>query len=192
MTKSAGDRTAIHPIPRSVHKCWGLTHLSPLITGHSTPIEGAERIAEEVTACGDSMQPFTYRRRKMSAGSYLYKHRLCSVNVTPSNLDVREGLRPNVVERTSPSGRCTKTGWFQHGYSTPKLYGVAAAFHRRRPSCTPRRTDALVTAARPTQRLGAQFRRFHLTDLVLANRTRPRRGPRARFDHTITAGADNR
>ncbi|MGA9360603.1 MAG: MBL fold metallo-hydrolase, partial [Mycobacterium sp.] len=92
-----------------------------LITGHFAPIEGADLIAQEVTAMRDAMQAVHDRTVElMNAGTDLYTA-MREVRV-PEHLDVGEGYG-----QTSWNVRAIwemYAGWFQHR-STTELYGVA-------------------------------------------------------------------
>jgi alkyl sulfatase BDS1-like metallo-beta-lactamase superfamily hydrolase len=134
-----------------------------LITGHFDPIEGADRIAEEVTAMRDAMQAVHDQTVEfMSAGKDLYTA-MREVRV-PQHLDIGEGYG-----KTSWNVRAIwemYTGWFQHR-STTELYGVAPlsiavdVVNAAGP-------DALVAAARRHVADGRPVEALHLTDLVLA------------------------
>lgn len=133
-----------------------------LITGHFDPIEGADRIAEEVTAMRDAMQAVHDQTvERMSAGVDLYTA-MREVRV-PENLDIGEGYG-----KTAWNVRAIwemYAGWFQHR-STTELYGVA-------PNSIA--TDVvnaagagpLVDAARVHLTGGRAVEALHLTDLVL-------------------------
>src|SRR6201996_8873193 len=133
-----------------------------LITGHFAPIEGADRIAEEVTAMRDGMQAVHDRTVElMNSGADLYTA-MREVTV-PEHLDVGEGYG-----QTSWNVRAIwemYAGWFQHR-STTELYGVAPD------SVAPdvvraAGADALVNAARAHVTAGRPVQALHLTDLVL-------------------------
>ena len=134
-----------------------------LITGHFAPIEGADRIAEEVTAMRDAMQAVHDRTAElMNSGADV--HTAMREVKVPELLDVGEGYG-----KTSWNVRAIwemYTGWFRHR-STTELYGVAPDSVAA-DVVNAAGADALVdtarvhvTAARPVQAL-------HLTDLVLA------------------------
>jgi glyoxylase-like metal-dependent hydrolase (beta-lactamase superfamily II) len=134
-----------------------------LITGHFDPIEGADRIAEEVTAMRDAMQAVHDRTvDHMQAGTDVYTA-MREVRV-PEHLDIGEGYG-----RTSWNVRAIwemYAGWFQHR-STTELYGVApsavAADVVNAAGAAP-----LVEAARSHLAGGRPVEALHLTDLVLA------------------------
>ncbi|OBK46827.1 alkyl sulfatase dimerization domain-containing protein [Mycobacterium sp. 1081908.1] len=134
-----------------------------LITGHFDPIEGAERIAEEVTAMRDAMQAVHDRTvALMNSGADLYTA-MRDVKV-PEALDIGEGYG-----KTAWNVRAIwemYTGWFRHR-STTELYGVApdsvAADVVRAAGA-----GALVDAARAHVTAGRPVQALHLTDLVLA------------------------
>ncbi|OBI99510.1 MBL fold metallo-hydrolase [Mycobacterium alsense] len=134
-----------------------------LITGHFAPIEGADRIAEEVTALRDAMQAVHDRTVElMNSGADI--HTAMHEVTVPDHLDVGEGYG-----KTSWNVRAiweNYTGWFRHR-STTELYGVppdsvaadvvgAAG------------ADALAEAARAHVAAGRPVQALHLTDLVLA------------------------
>lgn len=133
-----------------------------LITGHFDPIEGADRIAEEVTAMRDAMQDVHDRTVElMNSGADVYTA-MREVKV-PEHLDVGEGYG-----KTSWNVRAIwemYTGWFQHR-STTELYGFATS------SVSPDivgvcGADALVAAARTHITAGQPVQALHLTDIVL-------------------------
>jgi glyoxylase-like metal-dependent hydrolase (beta-lactamase superfamily II) len=109
-----------------------------LVTGHFGPIEGADRIAEEVTAMREV--------------------------AVPKHLDIGEGYGQTSWNVRAIWEMYA--GWFQHR-STTELYGVvptsvAADIVR---AAGP---DALVEAARARLGSGQPVQALHLTDLVLA------------------------
>jgi alkyl sulfatase BDS1-like metallo-beta-lactamase superfamily hydrolase len=134
-----------------------------LITGHFAPIEGADRIAEEVTAMRDAMQAVHDRTAElMNSGADI--HTAMREVKVPEHLDVGEGYG-----KTSWNVRAIwemYTGWFRHR-STTELYGVAPdsvaaeVVHAAG-------ADALVAAAREHVAAGRPVQAVHLTDLVLA------------------------
>ena len=134
-----------------------------LITGHFDPIEGADRIAEEVTAMRDGMQSVHDQTVEfMSAGKDLYTA-MQEVRVPP-HLDIGEGYG-----KTSWNVRAIwemYAGWFQHR-STTEMYGVAPlsvavdVVNAAGP-------DALTEAARRHVADGRPVEALHLTDLILA------------------------
>jgi alkyl sulfatase BDS1-like metallo-beta-lactamase superfamily hydrolase len=133
-----------------------------LITGHFDPIEGAERITEEVTALRDAMQAVHDSTvEKMSAGSDLYTA-MREVDV-PEDLDVGEGYG-----KTAWNVRAIwemYAGWFQHR-STTELYGVAP--HSIAADVVQAAgAEALVDAARAHTAASSPVQALHLTDLVL-------------------------
>jgi alkyl sulfatase BDS1-like metallo-beta-lactamase superfamily hydrolase len=148
-----------------IEACNTVLDLAPrrLITGHFDPIEGAERIAEEVTAMRDAMQAVHDSTvEKMSAGSDLYTA-MREVQV-PEHLDVGEGYG-----QTSWNVRAIwemYAGWFQHR-STTELYCVAPdsiavdVVHAAG-------AEALIEAARAHTAAGRPVQALHLTDLILA------------------------
>ena len=159
-----------------------------LITGHFAPIEGADRIAEEVTAMRDAMQAVHDRTVElMNSGADVYTA-MREVRV-PEHLDVGEGYG-----KTSWNVRAIwemYTGWFRHR-STTELYGVAPAsvaadvVHAAG-------ADALVEAARTHVEGGRPVRALHLTDLVLASEPAhpAARAVAADAHEALLAGTDN-
>jgi alkyl sulfatase BDS1-like metallo-beta-lactamase superfamily hydrolase len=134
-----------------------------LITGHFDPIEGADRIAGEVTAMRDAMQAVHDRTVElMNSGADL--HTAMREVKVPDKLDIGEGYG-----KTSWNVRAIwemYTGWFRHR-STTELYdvppdSVAADVVRVAGA------DALVEAARAHLANGRPVEALHLTDLVLA------------------------
>jgi alkyl sulfatase BDS1-like metallo-beta-lactamase superfamily hydrolase len=134
-----------------------------LITGHFAPIEGAERIAEEVTAMRDAMQAVHDRTIElMNSGADVYTA-MREVKA-PKHLDVAEGYG-----KTSWNVRAIwemYTGWFRHR-STTELYGVAPDSVAA-DVVSAAGAGALVDAARAHVAAGRPVQALHLTDLVLA------------------------
>jgi len=134
-----------------------------LLTGHFAPVEGTDRIAEEVTAMRDAMQHVHDRTVDgMNAGTDV--HTLMREVTVPAHLDVGEGYG-----RTAWNVRAIwehYAGWFHHR-STSELYAVpplaiagdlvAAAG-----------ADALTTAAADHVTSGRPVEAVQLTDVVLA------------------------
>ena len=134
-----------------------------LLTGHFDPIEGADRIAEEVDAMQEAMRWVHDRTVDgMNAGTDVWE--LMRTVTVPDHLDVGEGYG-----KTPWNVRAiweNYAGWFHHR-STTELYGVhplavaadvvAAAG-----------ADALVAAARRHLDDGRPVEALQLTDLVLA------------------------
>ncbi|VEG46416.1 alkyl/aryl-sulfatase BDS1 [Mycolicibacterium flavescens] len=92
-----------------------------LITGHFDPIEGVDRIAEEVTAMRDAMQFVHDRTIELMAGGADVYTAMRAVSV-PADLDVGEGYG-----RTPWNVRAIwemYAGWFQHR-STTELFAIA-------------------------------------------------------------------
>jgi alkyl sulfatase BDS1-like metallo-beta-lactamase superfamily hydrolase len=133
-----------------------------LITGHFAPIEGADRIAEEVTAMRDAMQAVHDRTAElMNSGADIHTA-MREVRV-PAQLDVGEGYG-----KTSWNVRAIwemYTGWFRHR-STTELYGVAPDSVAA-DVVNAAGADALVEAARGHLDDGRAVQAIHLTDLVL-------------------------
>jgi alkyl sulfatase BDS1-like metallo-beta-lactamase superfamily hydrolase len=134
-----------------------------LITGHFDPIDGADLIAEQVTAMRDAMQAVHDRTVElMGAGADLYTA-MREVRV-PEHLDVGEGYG-----KTSWNVRAIwemYAGWFQHR-STTELYGVAPQAIAA-DVVQAAGADALVEAARTHIGAGRAVQALQLTDLVLA------------------------
>jgi alkyl sulfatase BDS1-like metallo-beta-lactamase superfamily hydrolase len=159
-----------------------------LITGHFDPIEGADRIAEEVTAMRDAMQAVHDRTIElMNSGADLYTA-MREVTV-PGHLDIGEGYG-----KTSWNVRAIwemYTGWFRHR-STTELYGVS------RDSVAAdvvgaAGAGALVDAARAYVAAGRPVHALHLTDLVLAAQPMHAAGRAVAADahETMLADTDN-
>jgi alkyl sulfatase BDS1-like metallo-beta-lactamase superfamily hydrolase len=133
-----------------------------LITGHFAPIEGADRIAEEVTAMRDAMQAVHDRTAElMNSGADI--HTAMREVKVPAALDVGEGYG-----KTSWNVRAIwemYTGWFRHR-STTELYGVAPDSVAA-DVVNAAGSDALVEAARGHVDDGRAVQAIHLTDLVL-------------------------
>jgi alkyl sulfatase BDS1-like metallo-beta-lactamase superfamily hydrolase len=134
-----------------------------LLTGHFGPIEGADRIAAEVTAMRDATQ-WVHDRTVDGMNEGTDVHTLMRQISIPAHLDVGEGYG-----KTSWNVRAiweNYAGWFHHR-STTELYDVppssvavdlvAAAG-----------ADALVDAARARLSAAEPVAALHLTDIVLA------------------------
>lgn len=134
-----------------------------LITGHFDPIEGADRIAEEVTAMRDAMQEVHDRTVDcMQAGTDVYTA-MREVQL-PAHFDIGEGYG-----RTSWNVRAIwemYAGWFQHR-STTELYGVAPSGIAA-DVVNAAGAEALLRAARAQVDDGHPVEGLQLTDLVLA------------------------
>ena len=134
-----------------------------LITGHFAPIDGADRIAEEVTAMRDAMQAVHDRTVElMNSGADL--HTAMRDVTVPEHLDIGEGYG-----KTSWNVRAIwemYTGWFRHR-STTELYGVAPDSVAA-DVVNAAGAGALVDAARAHVTAGRPVQALHLTDLVLA------------------------
>jgi alkyl sulfatase BDS1-like metallo-beta-lactamase superfamily hydrolase len=134
-----------------------------LITGHFDPIDGAELIAEELTALRDATVWVHDRTVEgMNAGTDV--HTLMREIVLPEQFDLGEGYG-----KTSWNVRAiceNYAGWFHHR-STTELYDVA-------PSAVAgdvvaaAGADALLAAARAHLDAGRPVEALQLTDLVLA------------------------
>ncbi|MCA2245746.1 MBL fold metallo-hydrolase [Mycobacterium sp. WUMAC-067] len=134
-----------------------------LITGHFDPIEGADRIAEEVTAMRDAMQAVHDRTAElMNSGADV--HTAMREVTVPEHLDIGEGYG-----KTSWNVRAIwemYTGWFRHR-STTELYGIAPDSVAA-DVVSAAGADALVDAARVHLAAGRPVQAIHLTDLILA------------------------
>lgn len=134
-----------------------------LITGHFDPIEGADRIAEEVTAMRDAMQAVHDRTAElMNSGADV--HTAMREVTVPEHLDIGEGYG-----KTSWNVRAIwemYTGWFRHR-STTELYGIAPDSVAA-DVVSAAGADALVDAARAHLAAGRPVQAIHLTDLILA------------------------
>ncbi|BCZ20515.1 alkyl sulfatase dimerization domain-containing protein [Mycobacterium senriense] len=134
-----------------------------LITGHFDPIEGADRIAEEVTAMRDGMQAVHDRTAElMNSGADL--HTAMREVKMPEHLDIGEGYG-----KTSWNVRAIwemYTGWFRHR-STTELYDVAPDSVAA-DVVSAAGADALLDAARANLAVGRAVQAIHLTDLILA------------------------
>lgn len=134
-----------------------------LITGHFDPIEGADRIAEEVTAMRDGMQAVHDRTAElMNSGADI--HTAMREVKVPEHLDIGEGYG-----KTSWNVRAIwemYTGWFRHR-STTELYGVPADSVAA-DVVSAAGADVLVDAARAHLTAGRPVQAIHLTDLILA------------------------
>jgi glyoxylase-like metal-dependent hydrolase (beta-lactamase superfamily II) len=134
-----------------------------LITGHFDPIDGAERIAEEVVALQEAMRWVHDRTVDgMNAGADVYS--LMREVRTPDHLDVGEGYG-----QTKWNVRAiweNYAGWFHHR-STTELYGVAPL--ATAPDLVAAAgADALVAAARAHLDADRAVEALQLTDVVLA------------------------
>ena len=134
-----------------------------LITGHFDPIEGADRIAEELIALRDAMVWVHDRTVDgMNAGADV--HTLMREVVLPERFDLGEGYG-----RTSWNVRAiweTYAGWFHHR-STTELYAVPPSSVST-DLVAAAGADALVAAARVHLDAGRPVEALHLTDVVLA------------------------
>ncbi|MFM7617657.1 MAG: MBL fold metallo-hydrolase [Actinomycetes bacterium] len=133
-----------------------------LVTGHFDPIDGEDRIAEEIIAMRDAMA-WVHDRTVDGMNEGRDVHTLMREITTPSHLDVGEGYG-----RTAWNVRAIwehYAGWFHHR-STTELYGVPAA------AVAPdivraAGADALAAAAADHLAAGRPVEAIHLTDLVL-------------------------
>ena len=134
-----------------------------LLTGHFDPIEGADRIAEEVEAMQEAMHWVHDRTVDgMNAGDDVWE--LMRTIQVPDHLDVGEGYG-----KTSWNVRAiweNYAGWFHHR-STTELYGVAPL--ATAPDLVAAAgADALVAAAQTHLDGGRPVEAIQLTDVVLA------------------------
>lgn len=136
-----------------------------LITGHFDPIEGADRIAEEVTAMRDAMQSVHDQTvALMNAGSDFYTA-MREVKV-PESLDIGEGYG-----KTSWNARAIwelYSGWFHHR-STTELYGVSPNSISA-DIVDVAGADQLVASARAHLAANRPIHALHLLDHVLEAR----------------------
>jgi len=134
-----------------------------LITGHFDPINGADRIAAEVTAMRDAMQWVHDRTVDgMNAGTDV--HTLMREVRVPEHLDVGEGYG-----KTSWNVRAiweSYAGWFHHR-TTTELYGIPASSVAA-DVVVAAGAGALVAAARAHLDADRPVEALHLTDIVLA------------------------
>ncbi|MGE2735911.1 alkyl sulfatase dimerization domain-containing protein [Mycolicibacterium vaccae] len=159
-----------------------------MITGHFDPIEGADRIAEEVTAMRDAMQAVHDAVIEyMNGGKDLYTA-MREIRV-PAHLDVGEGYG-----KTSWNVRAIwemYAGWFQHR-STTELYGVPA-WSVASDVVAAAGPDALTAAARNHTANGNPVQALHLTDLVLRADPQNEKARAAAIEahEALLAGTDN-
>ncbi len=136
-----------------------------LITGHFDPIEGAERIDDELAALAAAME-WVHDRTVDGMNAGVDVHTLMREIAVPDHLDVGEGYG-----KTSWNVRAvweTYAGWFHHR-STTELYGVPASAVA--PDVVAAAgVGALVASARAHLDAGRSVEALHLTDLVLAAR----------------------
>jgi alkyl sulfatase BDS1-like metallo-beta-lactamase superfamily hydrolase len=134
-----------------------------IITGHFDPIEGADRIAEEVTAMRDAMQWVHDRTIEgMEAGKDVYT--LMGEISVPEHLDVGQEYG-----RTSWNVRATwemYSGWFHHRVTT-ELYHVPSTAIAGDLVASAGGGKQLVAAARAHLDDGRPLEALHLTELVL-------------------------
>lgn len=137
---------------------------SRLLTGHFDPIQGADRIATEVTAMRDAMQWVHDRTIEgMEAGKDV--HRLMTEITLPAKFDLGEGYG-----KTSWNVRSIwemYSGWFHHS-STTELYAVppstvAADLIEAAGS------KAILAKARARLAGGEPLPTIHLVEIVLSS-----------------------
>ena len=134
-----------------------------LVTGHFEPIDGAELIAEELTALRDSTQWVHDRTIEgMEAGADVST--LMRDIQLPDHFDIGEGYG-----KTSWNVRAiweTYAGWFHHR-STTELFHVPASAIA--PDIVAAASpDALVAAAQARLSAGQALEAIHLIEIVLA------------------------
>jgi alkyl sulfatase BDS1-like metallo-beta-lactamase superfamily hydrolase len=138
-------------------------HADRLVTGHFEPIEGADRIEEELTAMSDAMRWVHDRTVDgMNAGTDI--HTLMREVVLPERFDLGEGYG-----KTEWNVRAiweNYAGWFHHR-STTELYPIPPSAVSR-DIVAAAGADALVAAARAHLDADRPVEALHLTDLVLA------------------------
>ena len=134
-----------------------------LVTGHFDPIDGADRIAEELTAMCDAMQWVHDRTVDgMNAGSDV--HTLMAEVRVPSHLDVGEGYG-----RTSWNVRAiweAYSGWFHHRSTTELFHVPPSAVAADLVAVAG--VEALVGRARTHVDAGRPLEAIHLADIALA------------------------
>jgi alkyl sulfatase BDS1-like metallo-beta-lactamase superfamily hydrolase len=134
-----------------------------VITGHFDPIEGADRIAEEVTAMRDAMQWVHDRTVEgMEAGKDV--HTLMGEISVPADLDIGEGYG-----KTSWNVRAIwemYSGWFHHRATTELYHVPPAAVAGDLVGAAG--AEALIKAARGHLDGGRALEALHLTELVLS------------------------
>jgi len=134
-----------------------------LVTGHFDPIQGADRIAFEITAMHDVMQIVHDRTVEgMNAGTDV--HTLMREVAVPAAFDVGEGYG-----KTSWNVRAiweNYSGWFHHR-STTELYDVPPTAVASDLVAAAGST-ALVAAARTRLEAGEAVAALHITDVLLA------------------------
>lgn len=134
-----------------------------LVTGHFDPIDGADRIHEELTAMRDATQWVHDRTVEgMNAGTDV--HTLMREVTLPDRFDLGEGYG-----RTAWNVRAIwelYAGWFHHR-STTELYGVPGTAVAG-DVVAAAGAEALVAAAVAHLDAGRPVEALHLTDLVLA------------------------
>jgi alkyl sulfatase BDS1-like metallo-beta-lactamase superfamily hydrolase len=159
-----------------------------LVTGHFDPIDGADRIADELTAMVDTMQWVHDRTVDgMNAGTDV--HTLMRKVRVPAKFDVGEGYG-----RTSWNVRAiweNYAGWFHH-HSTTELYDVPSSSV----SCdivAAAGADKLLAAARSHLDGGRPVEALHLTDIVLAAEPsyQPARALAARASRSLLEASSN-
>jgi alkyl sulfatase BDS1-like metallo-beta-lactamase superfamily hydrolase len=152
-----------------------------LVTGHFDPIDGADRIDEELTALRDATQWVHDRTVDgMNAGTDV--HTLMREVVLPAHVDLGEGYG-----KTTWNVRAiweNYAGWFHHR-STTELYPVPASAVSG-DIVAAAGVDALLAAARSHLDADRPVEALHLTDLVLAAE------PHSRPARTLAADATRR
>lgn len=151
-----------------------------LITGHFDPVDGADLIAEELTALRDAMVWVHDRTVEgMNAGTDVWT--LMTEVRVPPHLDVGEGYG-----KTTWNVRAiweNYSGWFHH-HNTTELYPVPARSVWA-DLVAAAGADALCAAARTHVDAGRPVEALHLTDIVLG--TDPDHLPTRRVARDATA-----
>jgi alkyl sulfatase BDS1-like metallo-beta-lactamase superfamily hydrolase len=142
-----------------------VTELAPdrIITGHFDPVDGADRIAEEVAALQEAMQ-WVHDRTVDGMNDGTDVHTLMREVRVPGHMDVGEGYG-----QTKWNVRAiweNYAGWFHHR-STTELYGLPPLAIAP-DLVTAAGADALVAAAQAHADDGRPVEALQLTDVVLA------------------------
>ncbi len=135
-----------------------------LLTGHFDPIEGADRIATEVTAMREGVA-WVHDRTVEGMNAGIDVHTLMRQIRTPDHLDLGEGYgtTPWNVRAIWEN----YAGWFHHR-STTELYDLAPAAVAA-DLVAAAGVEALLSAARARIEADQPVAALHLTDIVLAD-----------------------